>query len=205
MSAVEVRFWAKVNKNGPVPRHRPELGPCWVWTGARSSDGYGSIRIDGRTLGVHRASFLAAGGELSAGPEVCHHCDNRPCVRPSHLFSGTHLDNVRDMHAKGRARKATGDANASRLYPERRPRGDNHPARLHPERWARGDRSGARLHPESRARGENNGASKLTALEVAAIRERHACGASQYSLAKVYGVSKTTIRNIVRGKTWVAA
>ena len=24
------RFWAKVNKDGPVPEHRPDLGPCWI-------------------------------------------------------------------------------------------------------------------------------------------------------------------------------
>jgi hypothetical protein len=24
------RFWVKVNKDGPVPVHCPELGPCWV-------------------------------------------------------------------------------------------------------------------------------------------------------------------------------
>jgi hypothetical protein len=31
MKTLEERFWEKVDKNGPVPAHRPELGPCWVW------------------------------------------------------------------------------------------------------------------------------------------------------------------------------
>lgn len=30
------RFWAKVNKEGSVPEHCPEIGPCWTWTGATS-------------------------------------------------------------------------------------------------------------------------------------------------------------------------
>jgi hypothetical protein len=34
------RFWKKVDKNGPVPAHRPELGPCWLWTGALVGRGY---------------------------------------------------------------------------------------------------------------------------------------------------------------------
>jgi len=37
------RFWSKVDKNGPIPQHKPELGPCWVWTGAKMERGYGCI------------------------------------------------------------------------------------------------------------------------------------------------------------------
>lgn len=70
-------------------------------------------------------------------------------------------------------------------------------------RQARGDRHWMRLHPERVARGEQNGSAKLTADSVRAIRERYAAGGlSLRRLAHTYGVSHTTIGEIVRGEKW---
>lgn len=50
--------------------------------------------------------------------------------------------------------------------------------------------------------GEKVGGSRLTEVEVVAIRERFAAGATQAELASIYGVSRGTISSITRGENW---
>jgi hypothetical protein len=88
-------FWKKVRKSDG----------CWEWTGAVNEWGYGRIGSRDR-LGAkrtaHRLSWLLAFGPIPDGALVLHACDNPPCVRPDHLFLGTHEDNMQDRHNKGR-------------------------------------------------------------------------------------------------------
>jgi hypothetical protein len=109
---LEERFFSHVNKDGPIPPHRPELGPCWVWTAATNEYGYGliaGVEKHGHVEKAHRVAFLIAEGRW---PEPCglHKCDNPPCCKavadekgPAHIFEGTQAENLQDMHAKGRA------------------------------------------------------------------------------------------------------
>lgn len=108
------RFWSKVNKDGPTPEHRPELGPCWTWTGTiNQRSGYGQIGIQGRTVYAHRVAWKEVHGHDPEDRRVLHHCDNPPCVNAeTHHFLGTQGDNMRDMFAKNRRVKtATGARN----------------------------------------------------------------------------------------------
>jgi hypothetical protein len=102
------RFWAKVNKNGPI---HPEHGQCWVWIAKLDHDGYGRFWFAGKIVGAHRFSWEQANGAIPEGLCVLHHCDNPPCVRPDHLFIGTNKDNMDDRNAKGRAAGAKGERN----------------------------------------------------------------------------------------------
>jgi len=63
-----------------------------------------------------------------------------------------------------------------------------------------GDLHPMRLHPERRATGERHGSARLTESLVRAIRERSS--ENQYVLAEEFGVTQTTISQILLGKTW---
>jgi hypothetical protein len=94
---LEDRFWNKVSRD-PVG--------CWRWTAVLSTSGYGLV-WDGvlggtRSVQAHRQAWRYTRGDIPDGLCVLHSCDNPACVRPSHLFIGTHSDNMRDMYAKGR-------------------------------------------------------------------------------------------------------
>lgn len=91
------RFWSKVNKTND----------CWNWTGFLDADGYGSFGYapepnKWKPIQAHRISVLLDGRDPT-GKIVCHHCDNPSCVRPDHLFLGTHQDNRNDCLSKDRA------------------------------------------------------------------------------------------------------
>ena len=93
------RFWALVDKKGP--------DECWEWKGFRTSGGYGMYS----RKGAHRIAYELTFGPVPTGLWVCHHCDNRECCNPAHLFLGTARDNAMDMVTKGRGVDNSGERN----------------------------------------------------------------------------------------------
>lgn len=82
-----------------------DLGPCEEWAGSLYSNGYGRLWLPGirKHVSAHRTAWELAFGPLPSGHVIRHKCDNPPCIRLSHLEPGTQLDNIADMHDRGRA------------------------------------------------------------------------------------------------------
>ncbi|MFG3170558.1 HNH endonuclease signature motif containing protein [Streptomyces sp. NPDC048200] len=92
----EARFWSNVERTGPTPAHRPDLGPCWIWKLRKTKAGYGLLTWHG--VGneyAHRAAYQFTSGAIGEGLEIDHLCRNRACANPQHLEAVTHLENVR--------------------------------------------------------------------------------------------------------------
>jgi predicted DNA-binding protein (UPF0251 family) len=94
---------------------------CWLWTGFKNEHGYGRMKFNGKATLAHRAIWFIHYGEIPESMCVCHRCDVPACCNPSHLFLGTHKDNMLDCKAKGR--NASGDRSGARTHPETVPRG----------------------------------------------------------------------------------
>lgn len=150
--SIEERFWPKVEKGDPEE--------CWPWQASIDADGYGRFGVDYTNTHAHRVAYMLEVGDPE-DQNVLHHCDNRVCCNPAHLYAGEQSDNWQD--AVDRDRLADGQVFSN---------GEEHPK------------------------------SKLTADEVAEIKEKLSEGATQTELAEEYGVSRPTVTHIDRGNTW---
>ncbi len=97
------RFWVDVDIKGN--------DECWEWKGAKDYLGYGKTHyINHKTITVHRLVWILIHGEIPAGMDVLHKCDNRGCVNYlSHLYLGTAKNNSDDMITRGRTKHQQGE------------------------------------------------------------------------------------------------
>lgn len=93
--------------------HYDRQNACWCFTGAGIQNGYGQIGVaSGVAALAHRVSYELFCGEIPVGSMVLHTCDNRRCVKPSHLYLGDRLDNAADAVRKGRHAHGSGHGRA---------------------------------------------------------------------------------------------
>lgn len=92
---LDERFWAKVNKRGPVSDGRPDLGPCWLWTASTDDSGYGQFAISaGKVVKAHIVAYKLTNGRVPRGIVLDHLCRVLSCVNPGHLDPVTGRVNI---------------------------------------------------------------------------------------------------------------
>lgn len=200
----------------------PNTG-CWLWHGGRTTAGYGHFYENGRQHYAHiRVCVLARGPLSTATPEVRHKCDTPACINPDHLIPGTHGDNMRDMHARGRANCPRGENKVSALLTDAivtearlgiarggRPidyarkygvTSEAVRAAAAGETWAHVKTPTCVCVPQ---KGENCTHAILTAEQVREIRRLTDCGEQSHgAIAKRFGVSGPTISAIHTRRNW---
>lgn len=75
---------------------------CWEWIAGKYSNGYGSFSYNGKDIGAHVFAWLNVNGRYPEKDKlICHTCNNRLCVNPSHLYEGTRTNNHSDAIKAG--------------------------------------------------------------------------------------------------------
>lgn len=78
---------------------------CWLWTGAKTGNGYGMVRSSrskttplSRVFLTHRLSYEHYIGPIPEGTEIDHLCCVKACVNPDHLDAVPHQVNMQRQH-----------------------------------------------------------------------------------------------------------
>lgn len=111
-------FYRRLDENGPLQDqsnpHYAGIGNCHNWTGQQNRWGYGKVKVKDRTLIAHRLAFFIYHGHFPINGNVLHICDNKLCLRKSHLVDGTPKDNMGDKATKKRGNAPTGERHGSK-------------------------------------------------------------------------------------------
>lgn len=108
------RFESYVDRNGPIPVDRPDLGPCWLCASGVNWAGYAQFIASGSRVAAHRWSYERFVGPIPDGLQIDHLCFVRNCVNPSHLEPVTAAENTRRRSARLKLRSQSVDTATAR-------------------------------------------------------------------------------------------
>ena len=178
IASLDERIWSKV---------KPGEG-CWNWQGSRIvTTGYGQVGIGTRSNGsfrivtAHRLAYALTRGPIPRHLVVCHRCNNRSCVRPSHLYLDTPAGNTRQAWLDGLVHPRLGERSpAARIS-------NNQVLALRAE-WQK------RAAPDNHVR--------TASVRRLALNERYPNAELIRELSAQFGIAKPTVDGIVKGRTW---
>jgi len=98
--------------------YKDPFSGCWNWTRGKDKDGYGKIKVEGRSLRAHRVSYQVFKGEFPENLQTLHSCDNPSCCNPDHLWVGSNADNMADRDNKGRTARGERNGGGGKLKEE---------------------------------------------------------------------------------------
>lgn len=209
-------FWDRVDNSGK----------CWIWKRKPGSHGYGNFSITQKQvkcqITAHRAAYYYMYGILLDNDIcVCHHCDNKLCVNPNHLFLGTIADNIRDAKKKGLMPFGEKCGSSRLLHqdivnirqtliddPELSYSRLSQRYNVSPEAIRKIALYKTWKHinvgtiPKRQIKIENCGSAKLTNQSVDNIRKRYSSGESITSISRDFNMTYQAIWKIIKYQTW---
>ncbi|KAK1548188.1 hypothetical protein Q3G72_025948 [Acer saccharum] len=213
-------FWEKVDTGGR----------CWLHK-QPDCRGYAAVYLQPKCLiPAHRFSLLRRQGKLPKdGMYACHKCKNKHCVKPDHIYWGTPQQNAADMKRDGTRKSVTGIAHVhAKITPKiavkmvKAYAAGKTSVREIAEKYSvcaptvtqvligktwRTATEGIRVPLRAKAdrvikHGSQHYLAKIDSRSVKAIRRRWEAGESSVIMAKEYGVSPRTIRDLGNRSTW---
>ena len=208
----ERRLWSKINILSD--------DKCWEWQGAKTTAGYGVIRINYELNYAHRLAWMLKNkAEIPKKGVICHRCDNPSCCNPNHLFLGTQADNIRDAAKKDRMPK--GEVHHMSSISKDDVRHIRYLGYTNMSKKKIGEKFGisrqavtdilckrtwGHIDPEweppaKKSKGAAHPNAKLTEEDIRSIR-RLTKSMSIRAIARKFNVSRGTITPIIKGETW---
>ncbi len=94
--------WNAVDIETAFSNRVKKTSGCWLWPGAPYGGGYGQFNYANKRYYAHVFSLKLDGRPVPKSQRGLHHCDNKLCVKPSHLYIGTQRNNMEDTWNRSR-------------------------------------------------------------------------------------------------------